>query len=140
MFRNLFLKGSIVPNRDDAIAAINQFTADVHVTCSLGRLVVDGAIAEDADVRRVEEVCEAMRFGDGPLRFIGQTMMARCQGVQELSLEVGPCVSQRAQPVEMCGPISAPDAGQRMARLEIEKNVEDVATVELTCLELIVAG
>ena len=66
--------------------------------------------------------------------------MACCQSVQELSLEVGPGVSQRAQPVQMGGPISAPDAGQRMARLEIEKNVEDVATVELTCLELIVAG
>jgi hypothetical protein len=64
--------------------------------------------------------------------------MARCQGVQELSLEVGPCVGQRAQPVQKGGPISAPDAGQRMARLQIEQNLEDVATVELSCFELIV--
>ena len=138
VFPNLFSEGAIVPDRDDAIAAVHQFSANVLVACSLGRLVVDRTVTKDADVGGVEEVHEAMRFGDCPLRLIRQALMACCQSVQELSLEVGPGVSQRAQPVQVGGPISAPDAGQRMARLEIEKNLEDVATVELTCLELIV--
>ncbi len=140
MFRNLFCEGSIVPDHDDAIDTVHQLSANLHVPGNLGRLVVDRTVAKDADVGGVEEVHEAMRFEDCPLRLIRQALMACCQSVQELSLEVGPGVSQRAQPVQMGGPISAPDAGQRMARLEIEKNVEDVATVELTCLELIVAG
>ena len=138
VFRNLFREGAIVPNDHDAIATVHQLSANLHVPGNLGRLVVDRTVTKDADVGEVKEVREAMRFGDGPLSFIRKSLMARCQGVQELSLEVGPGVSQRAQPVQMGGPISAPDAGQRMARLEIEKHVEDVATVELTCFELIV--
>ncbi len=94
VFRNLFSEGSIVPDDDDAIASIHQLSANVLVACSLGRLVVDGTVTKNADVGRVEEVREAMRFGDRPLRFIWQAMMARCQGVEELTLQVGPCVSQ----------------------------------------------
>jgi len=41
IFRNLLLEGAIISKGYDPVAAVHKLSANVRVTCSLGRLVVD---------------------------------------------------------------------------------------------------
>lgn len=71
------------------LTAVHQFRAQLPVTGSLGRFVMNRAIAEDADIGDVIEVRDATRFGDGLLGLVRQAVKASGQGGEKIALDVG---------------------------------------------------
>ena len=84
----MVLEAAIVADGDDAVAAVDQLAPEFNVAGGLGGLVVDGALAEDADVRCVEEVRDATRLGDGLLRLVGQAVESCGQGGEKVALDI----------------------------------------------------
>ena len=77
---DLVLETAVVADGDEAVATAYKFGPKFAVAGGLSGLVVDGAVAKDADVRGVEEVRDAARLGDGLLGLVGQAMKACGQG------------------------------------------------------------
>ena len=95
-------------------------------------------VAKDTDVRGVEKVRNAARFGNRLLRLIRQTVVAGGQGVEEAALKFRAGVCERAQLLEVCSPVAAADAGQRTAYHQIQQGLSNATAVELQGFELIV--
>jgi hypothetical protein len=74
---DLVSEAAVVADGDDAVAAADQFGAEFPVAGDLSGVVVDGTVAEDADVRRVVEIRDAARFGDGLLGLVGEAVRGR---------------------------------------------------------------
>ncbi len=85
---NLVCERLVITDDDDAVTPAHQFTADFPVAGGLRGLVMDGAIAANADIRVVEEIRNAARFGNGLLGFIRKAMEACGQSGQEGSFDV----------------------------------------------------
>jgi hypothetical protein len=72
MFRNLLNQVSVVSDGYDAIASCDKFSPDFNIAPCLQRIVMDRAVAEHADIRRVEEIRCAMHLKDGTLCVLRQ--------------------------------------------------------------------
>jgi hypothetical protein len=73
---NLASKVAVVADDENAVAPMDQLSAQFLVPGALSGLVVDKAIAEDVEVRGVEEIRDAVELGDGFLRFVGEPVVA----------------------------------------------------------------
>ena len=114
-------EAAVVADGDAAVAAVDQLPPEFDIAGGLGGFVVDGAVAKDADVRGVEEVRDAARLWDGPLRRVGQAVVAGGQGGEEITLDVGPGVGQGPQPGQVGIPVAAGDAREGAAGGEVEE-------------------
>lgn len=72
MFRNLLNQVSVVSDGYDAIASCDKFSPDFNIAPYLQRIVMDRAVAEHADIRRVEEIRCAIHLRDGTLCVLRQ--------------------------------------------------------------------
>ena len=86
---DLFFNASVVTDDQDTIVAIYQLSAALSVPGCLRGLVVDRSVAEDADVRGVEKVRDAVGFGNWLLRFVGQTMETVDERVEKPPFHLG---------------------------------------------------
>ncbi len=72
MFVNLCDQVTVIADDHHRVAARPQFGAQGLVLAALLGPVVDAAVTKDADVRLVEEIGHAARFGDFTLGIVGQ--------------------------------------------------------------------
>ena len=84
---NLVFDRAVIPNCHNKVAAIDQLSPRLLVSCGLKRLVVDCAVAKNADVGRVEKVWNAMWLWNRFLRFIRQTIVTGRQSIEKTSLK-----------------------------------------------------
>ena len=117
----MVLKVAIVPDQNDAIATVDQFGAQFTVASRLRRFVMHRAVAENADVWRVEKVRDAARLRDGLLRFVGQPMETCGESGEEIPLDVRARVGERAQPREMRVPIAVGNAWEGAAVAKVKQ-------------------
>ena len=134
---NLLFHAPVVADDDDTVAPADQLSADRTVAGGLRRIIMHRAVAKDADVRGVEEIRDAARFCDGPLRLVGQTMEPCRQSGEETSFDVGPRISQGTQPSQMRIPITPGDTWEGPAASEVEQVLPEAVTVEVQGLVLV---
>lgn len=70
MLSELGDKIAVITNDDDAVAALDELTPTGAICGHLSRLIMHRAIAEDTDVRPIEEIGDAGRLPHRILRFI----------------------------------------------------------------------
>src|ERR1035438_8786285 len=134
---DLVLEAAVVADGDDAVAAVDQLPPEFNVAGGLGGLVVDGAVAKDADVRGVEEVRDAARLGDGLLRLVGLERVAGGQGSEETALNSGPRAGQGPQPGRVGVPIAPGDAREGAASGEVEQLLPEAMAIQNQGLVLV---
>ena len=118
---DLFLQRLIVPDHNHTVSHIDQIATYPPITIRRCRVIVHGAIAEYADVRRVEEVGDATAVVYPALRIVRQPMAAGSQHVEQAPLYVGAAVRQRSQALEMSVPITPAGARQPFAGSQIQE-------------------
>ena len=117
----MLFKVAIVTDDDDAIAKVHQFGAQVMIASRLRRFVMHRAVAENADVWRVEKVRDAARLRDGLLRFVGQPMETCGESGEEIPLDVRARVGERAKPRQMGVPIAVGNAWEGAAVAKVKQ-------------------
>jgi hypothetical protein len=86
---DLFGEVSVVADDEDSAAFVDQLSAQLFVSGSLGGLVVDGAVAEEVEVGSVEEIGDGVEVEDGFLGFVREAMVTDGDSVEELAFHVG---------------------------------------------------
>jgi hypothetical protein len=87
VFCNLLNQVSVVSDGYNAIASSGKFSPDFSIAPCLQRIVMDRAVAEHADIRRVEEIRDATDLRDGALRLLRQPAMPLGKHIQEATLQ-----------------------------------------------------
>ena len=123
--RDLVTNGLIVPDHDDSIALVDEIGSNPLISVHLRRVVVDGAVAEHADVRLVEEVRDAVGLRHRPLRIVRQPPAPFGQGVEKASLQLRTGIGPRTQVGQMRAPVPAAGARTHLAVRQIEQKLPD---------------
>jgi hypothetical protein len=82
----LFFKIAVISDDDDAIAPLFQPGADLPIFRPLLQSVMNGTVAENADIWLVEEVCLTRDFSDVAADIVGQSSARPIQVIQKAPL------------------------------------------------------
>ena len=103
----------------------------------LGRFIVDRAVAEDADVRRVVEIGDAMQLGHRPLASSGRRWWPAARASRNRRSN-SDRESVRDRSHARCEAQSRPPIrGRRPARQKVQQGLQDATAIQLHCLVLV---
>src|SRR5688500_12154957 len=101
MLGDLLLDAAIIAHSDRSETAVVQLLSYLAVLVRLHRLIMHRAVAENTNVRRIEEIRDTGEPRNRLLRFVGQAMVPGGQGIEKAPLQCRAGIGQRAQPQEV---------------------------------------
>ena len=133
----MFAQVLVVADDDDPVAVGAEFAAHLFVALSLPGFVVNGAVAEYANVGFVEEIRDAGRLGNGALGVVRQMKVSAVEGIEESAFQVGAAVGVAAQPAVVLVAVADSVAELDLAAFKFEQEVADPEAVEQVGLKLV---